>query len=98
MRRLSPVVTVLAVAVLAAACSDNTAGGGSNAGPAGWPAPTGRLDGVTLTMWTAQNSAQTPKSVIAAFHAATGATVNTVTVPDPYEQGVETKVATGDKP
>ena len=100
MRKLSPVIAAAAAAaVLAAGCSDNTAGNGAGAAaPASWPQPTGRLDGVTLTMWTAQNSAQTPKSVIAAFHAATGATINTVTVPDPYEQGVETKVATGDKP
>jgi raffinose/stachyose/melibiose transport system substrate-binding protein len=99
--RISPVLAaVAAVALLAAGCSDNTAngGGGGSGAPASWPAPTGRLDGVTLTMWTAQNSAQTPKSVIAAFHAATGATINTVTVPDPYETGIETKVATGDKP
>jgi raffinose/stachyose/melibiose transport system substrate-binding protein len=100
MRKLSPALAAVAAAALfAAGCSDNTAGGGNaGAGPATWPDPTGRLDGVTLTMWTAENSTQTPKSVAAAFHAATGATVNTVTVPDPYETTIQTKVATGDKP
>src|SRR6185312_10128009 len=39
-----------------------------------------------------------PQKVIDGFQKATGATVSVVTVPDPYEQGVQTKVATGDKP
>jgi raffinose/stachyose/melibiose transport system substrate-binding protein len=32
------------------------------------------------------------------FSAKTGAKINIVTVPDPYEQSVQTKVASGDKP
>jgi raffinose/stachyose/melibiose transport system substrate-binding protein len=39
-----------------------------------------------------------PEQVVAAFEQATGADVDVVTIPDPYEQGVQTKVATGDKP
>ncbi|MBF8184385.1 extracellular solute-binding protein [Nonomuraea sp. K274] len=83
------------------ACSDPASGpaapaaGGS---PAAWPSPAGRLDGVTLTIWAAQNSNTAPKAVTDAFTQATGAKVEVVTIPDPYEQGVQTKVATGDKP
>ncbi len=39
-----------------------------------------------------------PEQVVAAFEKATGADVEVVTIPDPYEQSVQTKVATGDKP
>ncbi len=99
MKKLPLTLATAMVATLLAACSDSTAGGGgSAAAPGSWPDPTAKLDGVTLTVWTAQNSTDTAKSVIKAFTAATGAKVQTVTVPDPYEQGVQTKVATGDKP
>ncbi|WP_043618995.1 ABC transporter substrate-binding protein [Nonomuraea candida] len=91
-----------ALVLAVTACSDPSAGpaaapatGGS---PAAWPSPTARLDGVTLTIWAAQNSTTVPKAVTEAFSRATGAKVEIVTVPDPYEQGVQTKVATGDKP
>lgn len=92
--------TVLAAALTGlglAACSDPSA---ETAAPAdvSWPDPTAKLDGVTLTIWAAQNSNKSPATVIAAFRAATGASVEVVTIPDPYEQGVQTKVATGDKP
>lgn len=87
------------VALLAlAGCSDPSAGGGGNAAPADWPAQDTKLDGVTLTIWAAQNSNKVPDSVVAGFEKLTGATVNVVTIPDPYEQSVQTKVATGDKP
>ncbi|GHJ43324.1 hypothetical protein Cs7R123_06660 [Catellatospora sp. TT07R-123] len=85
------------VALAATGCSDP----GSEAttgGPVTWAEPTAKLDGVTLTVWAAQNSNTVPKQVIEAFQAATGAKVDVVTIPDPYEQGVQTKVATGDKP
>jgi raffinose/stachyose/melibiose transport system substrate-binding protein len=39
-----------------------------------------------------------PKKVIEGFQQATGATVQVLTIPDPYEQSIQTKVATGDKP
>lgn len=63
-----------------------------------WPDPTTKLDGVKLTIWAAQNSNTVPKKVVEGFQQATGATVEIVTIPDPYEQGIQTKVATGDKP
>jgi raffinose/stachyose/melibiose transport system substrate-binding protein len=96
-------ITVTAAAVLAiatlTACSDP--GSSSSTQPSGataWPAPTTSLTGKTLTIWAAQNSTDIPKPVIAGFEKATGATIKLVTIPDPYEQNVQTKVATGDKP
>lgn len=91
--------TAIAVALLATACSDPTAGdGGGSAAPADWPEQTADLSGVDLTIWAAQNSNAVPDSVVSAFEEATGASVDVVTIPDPYEQGVQTKVATGDTP
>ncbi|TMR25174.1 extracellular solute-binding protein [Nonomuraea turkmeniaca] len=100
--RLAAFTAVAAAAALAlTACSDPAAGPAAPAAgstPAAWPSPTARLDGVTLTIWAAQNSNTVPKAVTDAFTQATGAKVEVVTIPDPYEQGVQTKVATGDKP
>ena len=84
-------------AALLTSCS-NPSAGGSSAAPASWPSQTANLKGVTLTIWAAASSNKVPQSVIAGFDKATGATVNVETIPDPYEQGVQTKVATGDKP
>ncbi|BEL06965.1 hypothetical protein Q0Z83_051560 [Actinoplanes sichuanensis] len=81
-----------------AACSDPSAAPETATGTVTWADPTAKLDGVKLTIWAAQNSNTVPKSVVDAFQQATGATVEVVTVPDPYEQSVQTKVATGDKP
>lgn len=63
-----------------------------------WPAADTNLDGVKLTIWASQNSNKTGDSVIQSFEELTGAQVDVVTIPDPYEQGIQTKVATGDKP
>lgn len=90
-------ISAAAVLLGLAACSDpgaSTASGGA----VSWPDPTASLSGVRLTIWAAQNSNTVPEQVVAAFEKATGADVEVVTVPDPYEQGVQTKVATGDKP
>ncbi|THV23475.1 ABC transporter substrate-binding protein [Glycomyces paridis] len=92
---------VLALAAAGAltlsACSDPGADSGSD-GPVDWPAQDADLSGTTLTIWAAQNSNTVPESVIAGFEDLTGAEVEVVTIPDPYEQGVQTKVATGDMP
>ncbi|WP_457101635.1 ABC transporter substrate-binding protein [Microbacterium sp. P5_E9] len=88
-------VTALALS----GCSDPSAGsGGDSAAPADWPAQDASLKGTTLTIWAAQNSNKIPDSVVAGFEKLTGATVDVVTIPDPYEQSVQTKVASGDKP
>ncbi|MFC3890639.1 ABC transporter substrate-binding protein [Lentzea rhizosphaerae] len=79
------------------ACSDPGADSAAG-GPVSWADPTASLSGVELTVWAAQNSNTVPEQVVAAFEKATGAEVDVVTIPDPYEQGVQTKVATGDKP
>ncbi|MDA1359619.1 ABC transporter substrate-binding protein [Glycomyces luteolus] len=86
-----------ASAIALTGCSDPGADTGSD-GPVTWPAQDADLSGTTLTIWAAQNSNTVPDSVIAGFEELTGAEVEVVTIPDPYEQGVQTKVATGDKP
>ncbi|MFE7028698.1 ABC transporter substrate-binding protein [Streptomyces sp. NPDC057621] len=102
-RRALPALALICAAALSAtACSDPTAGdSGSPAGPDGEQTkvdPTARLDGVQLTMWTAQNTLNAPEQVVDAFEKATGAQVETQAIPDLYEQNVPTKLASGDKP
>ncbi|WP_037672752.1 ABC transporter substrate-binding protein [Streptomyces griseus] len=98
MRRIaSSVAVVCALGLAATACSDATAGG-SAAAPTQSVNATASLKGVHLTMWVAQNSVSEPKQVIDAFQKATGATVSTQVIPDPYESNVPTKLASGDKP
>ncbi|MEV7694050.1 ABC transporter substrate-binding protein [Microbacterium sp. NPDC089189] len=97
-KRFPAALALTATAALAlAGCSDPGAGGGSSE-PASWPAQDTDLSGTTLTIWAAQNSNTVPDSVVAGFEELTGATVDVVTIPDPYEQSIQTKVATGDKP
>ena len=92
-------LAIAGVAALAlSGCSDPGTGGGASAAPAAWPAQDASLEGTTLTIWAAQNSNKIPDSVVAGFEELTGATVEVVTIPDPYEQSVQTKVASGDKP
>ncbi|PSK97864.1 carbohydrate ABC transporter substrate-binding protein (CUT1 family) [Haloactinopolyspora alba] len=101
-RSLTSIAALASVALMATACSDPAAeaegGGSAGGGAVEWPEPTADLDGVTLTLWAAQNSTTIPEQVTAAFEKATGAKVEIVTIPDPYEQSVQTRVATGDKP
>ena len=99
MRKILATLAAVAVASLAlTACSNPGTGSTSTSTPATWPAETAKLNGVNLTIWAAQNSNTVAKKVVADFEAATGATVNIVTTPDPYEQNLQTKVASGDKP
>jgi raffinose/stachyose/melibiose transport system substrate-binding protein len=96
--RSSLIAALAAVTLAVTACSDPGAGSSDTGGLPKWPDPTAKLDGVELTIWAAQNSSTVPKEVVAAFEKATGASVEIVTIPDPYEQSVQTRVATGDKP
>ncbi|KUL41133.1 ABC transporter substrate-binding protein [Actinoplanes awajinensis] len=99
MRRLFGATGALLLAIGLTACTDP--GAETTTGDTGtvtWNDPAATLDGVKLTVWAAQNSNTVPQQVIEGFQRATGATVQVVTIPDPYEQGVQTKVATGDKP
>lgn len=101
MRRVLPALALLcATALTATACSDSTSAGGDDTGGAAKTTvdPTARLDGVKLTMWTAQNTVNAPKQVIEAFEKATGAKVDVQPIPDLYEQNVPTKLASGDRP
>ncbi|MFF5958178.1 ABC transporter substrate-binding protein [Streptomyces luteogriseus] len=99
-RRVLPALALICAAGLATtACSDPTAqDSGSDDAKRTAVDPTARLDGVKLTMWTAQNTVDAPKQVIDAFEKATGATVETQAIPDLYEQNVPTKLASGDRP
>ncbi len=98
MRRALGAAVAVLVSLAVAACTDPGSGDVNGSAPATWPAETAKLDGVTLTIWAAQNSNTVAKKVISDFESATGAKVNVVTVPDPYEQDLQTKVASGDKP
>jgi raffinose/stachyose/melibiose transport system substrate-binding protein len=97
MKRWTSLATAAVLTLGLAACSDPAAETATDT-TATWADPTAKLDGVKLTIWAAQNSNTMPKKVVEGFQAATGATVEVVTIPDPYEQGIQTKVATGDKP
>jgi len=93
-------ISVVAAATLMlglAACSDPSSVAPTGAAAA-WADPAASLSGVKLTVWAAQNSNTMPKKVVESFEKATGASVDVVTIPDPYEQSIQTKVATGDKP
>lgn len=99
-RALPALALISALALAATACSDPTAADSDSGSDAKRTAvdPTARLDGVKLTMWTAQNTVNAPKQVIDAFEKATGAEVETQAIPDLYEQNVPTKLASGDRP
>jgi raffinose/stachyose/melibiose transport system substrate-binding protein len=97
MRKVLGAAAVVVASLALTACS-NPSTGASGPTTSTWPAETTKLDGVSLTIWAAQNSNTVPKKVVSDFEAATGAKVTVVTVPDPYEQDLQTKVASGDKP
>ncbi|GAB3982154.1 ABC transporter substrate-binding protein [Plantactinospora veratri] len=97
MKNWTSLAAAAALTLGVAACSDPAAETSTDTATT-WADPTAKLDGVKLTIWAAQNSNTAPKAVVEGFQAATGATVEVVTIPDPYEQGIQTKVATGDKP
>lgn len=97
MKRWTLLVTAAALTLGLVACSDPSSDAPTTT-DVSWADPSAKLDGVTLTIWAAQNSNTFPKQVVSAFEKKTGATVKVVTIPDPYEQSVQTKVATGDKP
>lgn len=103
MTRSRWLVPAVVITLAAAGCSDPSsaggdAGAGATAAASSWASPTARLDGVNLTMFTAQSTASVPNDVIAAFEKATGAKITNVTVPDQYETNVQTRLAAGDKP
>jgi len=97
--RRSTLAAGLGLALTGCAGGSLSSGGGDSADSAsqGWNEPTASLSGVTFTFGGGAVNGPIDK-VIAAFQKATGATVKRTAYPDPYEQSVLTKVATGDKP
>ncbi|PJJ55581.1 ABC transporter substrate-binding protein [Compostimonas suwonensis] len=86
-------------ALLLAGCS--AANPGSSDGGDGevtWNEPTADLSGVTLTYWTATQTATMADQVIDAFEDQTGAKIDKVIIPDVYETNAPTKLASGAKP
>ncbi|GAA2502072.1 ABC transporter substrate-binding protein [Winogradskya humida] len=92
-------IAAAGVAALLAGCSAGNpeTPSGSDAAVT-WPDPTASLSGVTLTYWTATQTATMADSVIKAFEEKTGAKINKVIIPDVYETNAPTKLATGAKP
>ena len=100
-RLMAVIATSAALSMALAGCSNPTADSSSESDTGAqdyWPTATQKLDGVELTMWVAQNSNKIPVKVVSDFEKATGATVKLETIPDPYEQNVQTKTTTGDTP
>ena len=93
----SAAVFAAAATLVLAGCSNPDSGGGT-AGPTTWPAENTSLKGVNLTIWGGNGASTTMKGVVSGFEKLTGAKVKIVVIPDPYEQNIQTKVATGDKP
>jgi raffinose/stachyose/melibiose transport system substrate-binding protein len=99
MNKVRAAIAAAAVAALLGGCSAGNPGTSTGSGAAvTWPDPTAKLDGVTLTYWTATQTATMADPVIKAFEAATGAKINKVIIPDVYETNAPTKIATGAKP
>ncbi|WP_305785414.1 ABC transporter substrate-binding protein [Symbioplanes lichenis] len=98
MNKLRTAIAVGAVAALLTGCSANNPGSDTGSGGVTWNDPTAKLDDVTLTFWTATQTATMADGVIKAFEAQTGAKINKVIIPDVYETNAPTKLATGAKP
>lgn len=97
-RALPALALLCALGLAGTACSDPTVDDTGTDEARTVVDPLNRLDGVELTMWTAQNTVTAPQQVIDAFEKATGARVETQAVPDPYEINVPTRLASGDRP
>jgi len=93
----SAAVLAASAALVLSGCS-NPGSGGETTTAAAWPAENASLKGVELTIWGGNGASTTMDGVVSGFEKLTGATVKVVAIPDPYEQNIQTKVATGDKP
>lgn len=99
--RTLAVAAAASAALLLTSCAGGSINGGSDDGGSGdaaaWNDATADLTGVTITF--GGGTAGGPlDGAIAAFEEETGATVERTTYPDPYEQNLQTRVATGDVP
>lgn len=95
--RLAVLAGITISGLLLAGCSD-PGSGSSSTDSAAWPSATANLKGTTLTLWGAASVNSELGEPIKAFEKATGATIKVVPFAGVYENSVETKVATGDKP
>lgn len=88
-----------AVSLVLAGCASggNLSASDSATTASTWNDPTASLEGVTLTFGGGTVGGPVDQ-VLDAFEEATGVTIKRVAYPDPYEQTLETKVATGDMP
>lgn len=101
MTRTTRVVAALAAStLLLTACGGGTDLNGTNGETesSGWNDPTADLSGVTLSFGVGAGGAGFLQTAFDAFEEATGATIDLTIYPDPYEQNLQTRVATGDKP
>lgn len=96
--RFAAFVAATACVIVLAGCSAANPVTPAAQGDEVWNEATANLEGVTLTYWTATQTATMADDVIAAFEEATGAKINKVIVPDVYETNAPTRLATGDKP
>ncbi|MBT2501688.1 ABC transporter substrate-binding protein [Curtobacterium sp. ISL-83] len=88
----------LGATVLLSGCSSGgSLSGSSSKSEATWNSPTKDLTGVTITYGGGVAGGPIDQ-VIKAFEKKTHARIKRVAYPDPYEQNLLTKVATGDKP
>lgn len=93
----SAAVLAAAAALVLSGCS-NPDSGSSTSWSTPWAAENTSLKGVNLTIWGGNGASAQMEGVVSGFEKLTGATVKIVAIPDPYEQNIQTKVATGDKP
>ncbi|WP_454051770.1 extracellular solute-binding protein [Cellulomonas sp. Marseille-Q8402] len=99
--RTLAVAAAATAALLLTACAGGNLSGGSDGSSSedagGWNDATADLTGVTITF--GGGTAGGPlDGAIEAFQEETGATIERTTYPDPYEQNLQTRVATGDVP
>jgi raffinose/stachyose/melibiose transport system substrate-binding protein len=91
--------SILLAGVLAA-CASPAPSASSGSSGSGLPAnsATRNLKGVTLTVWESNSLTPGYKALFTAFEKATGAKINQVVFPDPFESNLMTKWATGARP
>jgi raffinose/stachyose/melibiose transport system substrate-binding protein len=92
--------SALMAGVLAGCGSPTAPSSGSGSGASALPSNSAdaNLKGVTLTVWESNSLTAGYKALFTAFEKATGAKVDQVVFPDPFESNLLTKWATGARP
>lgn len=104
--RSRPITTVVLISLIVGACQagaptaapTGTPVGQASVAPSAAQSPTPDLQGVTLTLLAATGAPEAEKQLIARFEQETGATIEFVETPDPFEQNLLSRWATGDRP